>query len=82
VVKESYHKDPSLSKEGPYSYQDLSTMVVDNHLHGKNPSAQRSTHQNPQGKTENHQENMVLGHPWVFGKYQKLCFLLVPTSQE
>jgi hypothetical protein len=69
VAGESCHKDPSLSKEGPYSYQDLSTTVVDNHLHGKNPISQRSTRQNPQWKTENHQENNVLDHPWVFEKY-------------
>jgi hypothetical protein len=44
--------------------------MVDNILHGMNPSAQRNTHQNPQGKTKNHQENIGLGQPWVFGKYQ------------
>jgi hypothetical protein len=65
----SYHKDPYLSKEGPYSYQYMRTTVVDNHLHGKNPNAHRSTLQKPQGKTESHQENKVLGHPWVFEKY-------------
>jgi hypothetical protein len=43
--------------------------VVDNHLHGENPSAQRGTHQNPQGKTKNHHEKKVLGHPWVFEEY-------------
>jgi hypothetical protein len=41
--------------------------VVDNLLHGINPSAQRNTHQNPQGKTENHEENIELGHPQVLG---------------
>jgi hypothetical protein len=69
MVGESFHKDPYLSKEGPYSYQDLSITVVCNLLHGKNPNAQRSTHQNPQGQTKNHQENKVLGHPWFFEKY-------------
>jgi hypothetical protein len=38
-------------------------VVVGNHLHEKSPSAQKSTHQKSQGKTENHQENKVLGHP-------------------
>jgi hypothetical protein len=69
VVGESRHKNPPLSQEGPYSYQDLSTAVIDNHLYGENPSAQRGTHQNPQGKTENRHENKVLGHPWVFEEY-------------
>jgi len=44
-------------------------MVVDNHIHGENSSAQRGTHQNPQGNTKKHQENKVLGHPWVFEEY-------------
>ena len=69
MAGESCHEDHSSGKQCPYSYQDVSTMVVDNLLFGMNPSAQRSTHQNPQGKTENHRENMVLGHPWVFEKY-------------
>jgi hypothetical protein len=69
VAGESRHKHPPLSQEGPYFYQGLSTVVVDNHLHGENPSDQRGTHQNPQGKTENHHENKVLGHPWVFEEY-------------
>jgi hypothetical protein len=40
--------------------------MVDNLLHRINPSAQRNTHQNLQGMTENHQEKIELGHPWVF----------------
>ena len=63
------HKDPPLRKEGPYLYYDLSTVVVGNHLHGENPSAQKGTHKKSQSKTENHQENKVLGHPWFFEKY-------------
>jgi hypothetical protein len=43
-------------------------MVVDNPLHGMNPSAHRITHQNPQGMTKNHRKNTRLGQPWVFGK--------------
>jgi hypothetical protein len=69
VARESCHKDPPLSQEGSYFYQDVSMEVVDNHLHGENPSAQRGTHQNPQGKTENHHENKVLDHRWVFEEY-------------
>jgi hypothetical protein len=44
--------------------------VVDSDLHRVNLSARRSTHQRPQGKTENHQANTVLGQPWVFGERQ------------
>jgi len=69
VVGESHHKDPPLSKEGPYVHQDLSTVVVGNHLYGENPSAQRGIHQNPQGRSENHHESKVPGHPWVFEEY-------------
>jgi hypothetical protein len=47
----------SLGKQCSYLYQNLSTVVVGNHLHEKNPSAQKGTHQRSQGKTENHQEN-------------------------
>jgi hypothetical protein len=46
------------------------TSVVDNLLHGINPSDQRNNHQNPQGMTKTHQENMGLGQPWVFGEYR------------
>jgi hypothetical protein len=53
--------------------------MVDNFLHRINPSAQRSTHQNPQGMTENHQENIGLGHPWVFGKYCNYIISLLPN---
>jgi hypothetical protein len=70
VAGERCHENPSLGKHCSYSYQNLSTTVVDNHLHRINPSARRSTHQNPQGKTENRQENMVLGQPWVFGEHR------------
>jgi hypothetical protein len=45
-------------------------MVVENHLHGKDLGAQRTTHQIPQGMTENHQENTGLGQPSVFGKHR------------
>jgi hypothetical protein len=69
VAQENLHKDPSSSKEGPYSYQDLSTTMVDDHIHGKSPSAQRSAHQHPQGKTENYQAGKVLGLPWVLENY-------------
>jgi hypothetical protein len=57
-------------------------MVVDNILHIINPSAQRNTHQNPQGMTENHQENIELGHPWVLGKHLQLHHLLVTKCQN
>jgi hypothetical protein len=67
VAGERYHKDPSLGKRCPYSYQDLRTTMVDNLLHGINTSAKKITHQNPQGMTENHQENIAPGHPWVSG---------------
>jgi hypothetical protein len=40
-------------------------MVVDNLIHGINPRAQRNNHQNPQDMTENYQESIALGHPWV-----------------
>jgi hypothetical protein len=70
VAGENFHKNASSDKRCSYSYQDLSTMVVDNPLHGMNPSSQRITHQNPQGMTKNYQKNMGLGQPWVFGKYQ------------
>jgi hypothetical protein len=43
-------------------------MVVDNLLHGINPSAKRNNHQNPQGMTEYHKENIASGHPWVSEK--------------
>jgi len=63
------HKYPTLGKQRPHPYQYLSTMVVDNILHRINPSAQRNTHQNPQGMTKIHQENIVLGHSWALGKH-------------
>jgi hypothetical protein len=44
-------------------------MMVDNCFHRINMNAQRITHQNPQGMTKNHQENIGLGYPWVFAKY-------------
>jgi hypothetical protein len=50
--------------------QNLSIVVVDSHLHRVNLSSRRSTHQRPQGKTENHQENTALGQPWVFGEHR------------
>jgi hypothetical protein len=65
-VGEPFQKDPSLGKQFPHLYQDLSTTVVDNLLHKINPSAQRSTHQNLQGITKNHQEKIELGHPWNY----------------
>jgi hypothetical protein len=63
------HEKPSLGKQCPYLYQNLSTVVVGNHLHEKSPSAQKGAHKKSQGKTENHQENKVLGHPWFFEYY-------------
>jgi hypothetical protein len=56
--------------------------VVGNHLHGENPSAQKGTHNKSQGKTEKHQENKVLGHPWFFEKYRCKSHLLVATGQK
>jgi hypothetical protein len=44
-------------------------MVVENLFHRKTPSAQRNSHQNPQGMNENHHENITLSHPWGFGTY-------------
>jgi hypothetical protein len=67
VVKS--HETPSLSKQYSYLYQNLSRVVVGNHLHKINPNAHMNNHQSPQGMTENYQENKVLGHPWVFGEY-------------
>jgi hypothetical protein len=46
-------------------------MTVDNILHRINPIAERNTHQNPQGMTENHHENIALGHPWVL--FENFC---------
>ena len=43
-------------------------MVIENILHGINPSAQMNTHKNIQGMTENHQGNIAPGHPWVSEK--------------
>jgi hypothetical protein len=63
------HDKPSLGKQCSYLYQNSSRVVVDNHLHKINPNAQRNNHQIPQGMTENHLENKVLGHPWVSGEY-------------
>ena len=57
-------------------------MIVDSHLHRVNLSAQRSTHQRPQGKTKNHQENTILGQPWVFVQSQKKYHFFVATNQE
>jgi hypothetical protein len=62
------HKYHVLGKQRPYPYQDLSTMVVDNFLHRINLSVQRKTHQNPEGMTGNHDENIAPGHPSVFEK--------------
>jgi hypothetical protein len=44
--------------------------VVDNHIYEKNPNAQEGTHQKSQGRTEDHQKNEVLGHPWFFERYK------------
>jgi hypothetical protein len=68
VVGERYHENSSLGKQ--CFYQNPSTVVADNLLHRMNPSAWRGTHQNTQGKTEKHQENMVLGQPWVFREHR------------
>jgi hypothetical protein len=69
VVGVRSHENLSLGKQCSYLYQNPTTVVVGNHFHGENPSAQKGTHQKSQGKTENHQENKVLGHPWFFEKY-------------
>jgi len=66
VVGVKSHEKPSLGKQCSYLHQNLSRVVVDNHK--INPNAQRSNHQSTQGMTENHQENKVLGHPWVCGE--------------
>jgi hypothetical protein len=70
VDGEKSHEKPSLGKRCSYLYQNLSTVVVGNHLHEKSPSAQEGTHQKSQGKTGNHQENKALGHPCFFEKYE------------
>jgi hypothetical protein len=57
-------------------------VAVDSHLHRVNLSARRSTHQRPQGKTKNHQENTVLDQPWVFVESQQKSHLPVATGQE
>jgi hypothetical protein len=48
VVGVKSHEKPSLDKQCPYFYENLSTMVVGNHLHEKSPSAQKGTHQKSQ----------------------------------
>jgi hypothetical protein len=55
------HENPSLGKQCFYSYRNSGIVAVDSHLHRENLNARRSTHQRPQGKTGNHQENVVLG---------------------
>ena len=37
--------------------------MVGNHLHEKDPNAQKGTHKKTQGKTESNQRKEVLGHP-------------------
>ena len=64
------HENPSLGKQCFYSYQNPSIVAVDSHLHRVNLIARRSTHQRPQGKTENHQANVVLSQPWAFVESQ------------
>jgi hypothetical protein len=54
VVGVKSYERLSLGKQCSYLYQNLSTVVVGNHLHEKSPSAQKGTHQKSQGKTENH----------------------------
>jgi hypothetical protein len=78
VAGEKGHENPSLGKQCSYSHQNPSTVVVDSHLHRINPSARRSNHQNTQGKTENHQENMVLGHLGCLGSIGKYIISLLP----
>jgi hypothetical protein len=51
------HEKHFLGKQCSYLHQNLSKIVVDNHLHKINPNAQRNIHQSPQGMTENHQKN-------------------------
>ena len=63
MAGEKGHENPSLGKQWFYSYQNPSIVVVDSHLRRVNPSDRRSSHQRPQGKTENHQANMVLSQP-------------------
>jgi hypothetical protein len=54
--------------------------VVDNLLHRINPSAQRNTHQNIQGMTENDQEKIELGHPWRY--YVTISFPCFQMSES
>jgi hypothetical protein len=76
------HENLSLGKQYSYLYHNLSTVVAGIHLHGEDPSAQKGTHKQSQGKIENYQENKVLGHPCLFEKYRWKSYLLVALGQK